>query len=109
MQNELQNERGIRKSLSLSIEAIERLKTVKRRTKIAIGKKQSWGDFMLHLCLMGEVMCGTTMVKAIRCAMWVYEAQCPECDQMSAPLRRKGNIVWGVNCEKCGKRFIAII
>lgn len=108
MQNELQKESGTRKSLSLPRECLERLKTVKWRTEIAIGKKQSWGKFILQLCLMGELMCGTPMVKAIRCAMWVYEAQCPECDQMSAPLRRKGNIVWGVNCEKCGKRFIAI-
>lgn len=110
MENEVQNKSSSRKSLTLSGENIKRLKTAKEIAEAWHSISLTWDNFISHLCLSGEItMCKVPMVKADRVSRWVYQADCPECHQHSAPLRRKGNIVWGVNCEKCGKRFIAVV
>jgi len=96
-------------SVPVSKDILKTLKAVKEQFRTVAMGKVTWDNFLMQLCLAGEIIYGTRTIKAVRVGMWIYEAFCPFCNQASAPLHRKGNVVWGVDCTKCGKRFIAVI
>ena len=104
-----------RYGITVSSATIEQLKAVKEKFSHISHTKYSWDNFMLQIGMLGECLMrdhdvnSTQWVKLERVGAWFGQAYCPYCGQKNSPLKLKDGIVWGVNCEKCGRRFIVLI
>lgn len=108
IRNHLEIERGYFETI---LTAKEQFKELLPKTKWGKQGRHavSWGSFLCQATLFLEAFHFTPYVKANRYNQYVYGGICPNCGCEEYPLRnRKGEIIWKIDCAKCGITFIAI-